>query len=338
MPDLKPKVTLMAARTASQDLGSKVKKTLMDKIVYGKGHQAYDDESTQMLSLESTSFLSSGSSPSKSASRSLSSDSTKSSSSSSSSSSTSSSPVYSQAGFSTLFTEETNGTEYTEEFSGILGSATDSLFDGDYDNDLSTCQEITSTGAMQSAPTSTATKLSLELDKVQTLIHRGRNFVLRRKSQLPPGVTTADIHVKIDVDPKLESGKFGETIRAIVQEDLESVYSADARSAKLSLCIVIVALSDGAFLRSLKTSDGVMGLAEMGVVWWLFDPDDLTVHNGGVVVKSQDVATMSTGPLDFLVPVGRRGRTHLMDTMAPCVANDIMLRIAESRVALRCEV
>jgi hypothetical protein len=80
-----------------------------------------------------------------------------------------------------------------------------------------------------------------------------------------------------------------------------------------------------------------MGLAEIGLVWRLFEADDLTVYDGGLVVKSQDVVA-SAPVFDISVAMGIRGRDYLLNKLAPCVANDIMSHIADANDALLCEI
>jgi hypothetical protein len=150
-------------------------------------------------------------------------------------------------------------------------------------------------------------------------------------------ISKADIHVTVDIDQKLNCGKFEESILEALLDDLRTVYSADSQSAKFFLCVVIVNVTDGSFIQSLWDRTGVMGLAEIGLVWRLFEADDLTVYDGGLVVKSQDVVA-SAPVFDISVAMGIRGRDYLLNKLAPCVANDIMSHIADANDALLCEI
>ena len=183
----------------------------------------------------------------------------------------------------------------------------------------------------------TSTKLSLRLDDVRRLARLGRNATIRKKCRLPASISKADIHVQLDIDECARAGSSGgleETIRDAIQDDLSTVYSADARSAKLILCIVVVVVADGSFLRTLSDRDGVIGLAEIGLAWRLFEADDLTVYDGGLVVQTEEVATRI---LDFIT-FTNTGRACLLNRLVPRVANDIMSRIADANEDLLVEI
>lgn len=107
-----------------------------------------------------------------------------------------------------------------------------------------------------------------------------------------------------------------------MQRDLQAIYTATADSARLVLCVVVVVVADGSFYRSLLDVDGVMGLAEIGLVWRLFEADDLTVYDGGVVAQSQE-----GGVTDFIF--GGKGRQCLLEKLVPSVTNEIKSRIGE---------
>jgi hypothetical protein len=183
----------------------------------------------------------------------------------------------------------------------------------------------------------TATKFSLGVDDLRRLARLGRNASIRDTCQLPETISKADIHVQVDIDERSRSkngGKLEEGIKEAIRDDLSAVYSSDSESAKLFLCVVVVVMADGSFLRSLSDRYGVIGLAEIGLVWRLFDADDLTVFNGGLVVKTEEVAT---GIFDLII-LPTRGRRCLLDRLVPRVANDIMSRIADENDELLVEI
>ena len=75
----------------------------------------------------------------------------------------------------------------------------------------------------------------------------------------------------------------------MICDNLQEVYSASEESATLVLCIVIVVMTDGSLSRSIWDYDGVAGLAKIGLVWRLFQANDLRVLEGAPVVPSEDV-------------------------------------------------
>ena len=132
----------------------------------------------------------------------------------------------------------------------------------------------------------------------------------------------ANLPTDIDITGQAE---MEERVRTAIEDDLRAVYSATAEESKLTLLVVIAVMADGSLLRSLSDADSMLGLAEIGLMWRLFDSDDLTVYDGGVVVENEEV---HQNVFDFLFP--DRDRYNLMENLVPRVANDIMCRIAES--------
>lgn len=143
--------------------------------------------------------------------------------------------------------------------------------------------------------------------------------------------------MQVDIDEQATSRtsrKLEGMITEAIRDDLSAVYSADSESAKLFLCVVVVVMADGSILSTLSDKESVIGLVEIGLVWHLFDGDDLTVFNGGLVVKTEEV---STSLFDFIT-IPNRGRHCLLDRLVPRVTNEIMSRIAHGKEDLRMEV
>jgi hypothetical protein len=212
-----------------------------------------------------------------------------------------------------------------------------SIFQHD-DNDVDPSSLLRNKPFTTSSKSTTSTKFSLGLDNLRRVARLGRNASIKDKCQLPPNISKTDIYVQVDIDEGATSsrkcGKLDEVIKEAIHDDLSAVYSADSKSAKLFLCVVIVVMTDGSFLRTLSDRDGVIGLAEIGLVWRLFDADDLTVFNGGLVVKTKEVAT---GLFDLMI-IPNRGRQCLLNRLVPRVANDIMSRIADKNDELLVEI
>lgn len=180
-------------------------------------------------------------------------------------------------------------------------------------------------------------KLSLYLDDVRELVRMGRNATVKKKCRLPASISKDDIYVQVDFDESARSSQNREMeqiVQDAIRDDLKAVYPADAESAKLFLCIVIVVMSDGSLWRSLLDWDGVIGQAEIGLVWRLFEADNLTVYGGGLIVQTEQVAT---NILDF-VSMTNDGKKCLLDRLAPRVANDVVSRIADSNEDLLVEI
>jgi hypothetical protein len=178
-------------------------------------------------------------------------------------------------------------------------------------------------------------KLSFMLDEVRHLARLGHNATLKSKCRLPKNVLKSDIHVDVDIDERARNPgqrRLEDNILEDIQDDLATVYSASKDSAKLVLCIVIVVLTDGSLSRILYDSYGVAGLAEIGLVWRLFEADDLKVYEGGLVVQRQDFGYSVLDLLRF------RGRSCLLDKLVPRVANDVMSRIGGANEELLVEI
>jgi hypothetical protein len=185
----------------------------------------------------------------------------------------------------------------------------------------------------------TMAKLSLLLDDDRDLARMGRNARLKTKCSLPRDVLKSDIHVHVDIDerarqknPTPGQRRLEEASVHAIRDDLQSVYSATETSAKLILCIVIVVMSDGSLSRALWDSDGIAGFAEIGLVWRLFEADDLRVFEGGLAVQREDVG------YTFLDLFRNKGRVCLLNKLVPRVANDIMSRIGGSNEDLLVEI
>ena len=334
----------------------------MEKILHQKDQLTYDEDSTQVLSFGSISLPQTGvrdqptmtssscsSSESSTARHSQSSWSVSSSATSSSSSTTSSmlfsdsqertASLISMESSSTLFSATQSYDDDSDEYAEMHSNVSSILEELDFEPQQGNVTDsIVAKNSTDSEKSSSTTKLSLELDDVLRLVKLGRSAGIRNRYQLPPNTVHADIHVRVDIDQKLDCGKFGEIILSAIQQELSAVYSADLQSAKFVLCAVIVAMTDGSLFRSLSARHGVMGLTELGLVWRLFEADNLTVYDGGVVVKSHDMAGSSTKIMQFFDPLGIRGRRLLLNKMAPAVANDIMSRIADADDSLLCEI
>lgn len=180
-------------------------------------------------------------------------------------------------------------------------------------------------------------KLSLHLDDVRELIRLGRNATVKKKYRLPSSISKDDIYVQVDFDESVRSNhnrEMEQIVQDAIRDDLKAVYCADAESAKLCLCIVIVAMSDGSLWRSLLEWDGVIGLAEIGLVWRLFEADNLTVYGGGLVVQSEQVGT---NIMDF-ISMTNDGKECLLNRLVPRIANDVVSRIADSNEDLLVEI
>lgn len=220
---------------------------------------------------------------------------------------------------------------------------------GYYGEDEVTLGSLASSGPrrrswMKSNPTITCrtkkgvkNKLSLHLDDVRDMVRRGRNATVKKKCRLPSSISKDDIYVQVDFDERARSSQNREMeqiVQDAIRDDLKAVYCADADSAKLFLCIVIVVMSDGSLWRSLLDWDGVIGQAEIGLVWRLFEADNLTVYGGGLVVQTEQVAT---NMFDF-VAMTNTGKECVLNRLAPRVANDVVSRIADSNEDLLVEI
>lgn len=180
-------------------------------------------------------------------------------------------------------------------------------------------------------------KLSLHLDDVRELVRLGRNATVKKKCRLPSSISKDDIYVQVDFDESARSShnrEMEQIVQDAIRDDLKAVYSANAESAKLFLCIVIVAMSDGSLWKSLLDWEGVIGQAEIGLVWRLFEADNLTVYGGGLVVQTEQV---STSIFDF-VSMTNDGKECLLNRLVPRVANDLVSRIADSNEDLLVEI
>ena len=176
-----------------------------------------------------------------------------------------------------------------------------------------------------------ASKLCFRLDEIGQLARFGRNATLKQTSKIPKDILKSDIHVIVDIDeparvtnPSQERRKEEQMILDSIRDDLQSVYTATAESAKVFLVIVIVLLEDGSLSNRLSDSEGVPGLVELAVAWRLFHGDDLTVYQGGLVVQSED----SSYHIQDIHQ--SRGQKCLTEILAPKIANDIMSRIGNN--------
>jgi hypothetical protein len=232
----------------------------------------------------------------------------------------------------------------TSDECSMISSSTSVSSSGDemtmYGVAFETVATRTSPDGIQEAPTSgSMASLSLMVDEVRDLARMGHNASLKNKCRLPRDILKSDIHVQVDIDERARAKKATigqrrteESIKDAIRDDLQTVYSASAESAKLVLCIVIVLMADGSLVRALWDYDGVAGLAEVGLVWRLFEADDLRVYEGGLVVQSEDVGSSL---YDFF---RNKGRRCLLDKLVPRAANEIMSQIGDSNEELLVEI
>jgi hypothetical protein len=187
----------------------------------------------------------------------------------------------------------------------------------------------------------TVNKLSFMLDEVHELARMGRNATLRTDNVLPRNTIKGDIFVHVDIDDRVRAKansaqhKMEDVIVAAIRDDLKTVYSATSQDeAELVLCIVVVVLTDGSMTRSYwhDSKYGIAGLAEIGLVWQLFEADTLKVFGGGLITQREDYGF---GLLDFFQ---NRGEQCLVDKLAPRVANAVMSRIGGSNQELLVEI
>jgi hypothetical protein len=216
----------------------------------------------------------------------------------------------------------------------LYSAASESLAMRTLEEDTDTVNENKDTDTTASSDSNMA-KLSFMLDEVRHLARLGKNATLKSKCRLPSNVLKSDIHVIVDIDERARNPnqrELEENILEAIKDDLATVYSASNDSAKLVLCIVIVLLTDGSLSRIFWDSYGVAGLAEIGLVWRLFEADDLKVYEGGLVVQLQD---FGYSVLDFF---RFQGRACLLDKLVPRVANDVMSRIGGANEELLVEI
>ncbi len=234
-----------------------------------------------------------------------------------------------------LFTEQSS-VAFSTSHSGYFGEDEVTLTDAASLVENQNVEEPISIRTSSSS-CSTAAKLTLQLDSVRRLARLGQNATVKNKCRLPASISKQDIHVLVDFDERARfsySRQIEHTVQEAIRDDLRAVYSANAQSAKLFLCVVVIVLADGSIMRTLIDQDGVNGLAEIGLVWRLFEADNLTVYDGGMVVQTERVASTL---FDFL-SLTNRGRKCLLQRLVPRVANDIVSRIADSNEDLLVEI
>lgn len=240
--------------------------------------------------------------------------------------------------------EEDNSTYFTKESYSIFSASQSGYYGEDEETRNGSISLMENTNnhdedkavTRSSSSSSTAARLSLHLDDVRRLARLGRNATVKNKCRLPASISKQDIYVQVDFDERAHSSNSGpmeQIVQDAIRDDLRTVYSADAASAKLFLCLVVVVLSDGSLYRTLTDRDGVIGLAEIGLVWRLFEADNLTVYDGGLVVQTEQVVSSI---FDFL-SLTNRGRECLLDRLVPRIANDVVSRIADSNEELLVE-
>jgi hypothetical protein len=176
--------------------------------------------------------------------------------------------------------EDYNATyRYVEEEDASQAGATEY-----YDRDDSTL-------IVQDQSSRKMAKLSFMLDDVLYLARVGDNAACKNIYKLPKGISKSDIHVlKVDIDERArgKSLHLVEGVQTAITEDLRLVYSAAShQDAKFTLATVIVLLTDGSLAHTFWDTEGVAGLAEIGVVWRLFETDTLKVYGGGLVVQKK---------------------------------------------------
>lgn len=222
--------------------------------------------------------------------------------------------------------EEDDNATYEEDQDEDASQATDY-----YDRDDSTL-------LVQDQSSSEMAKLSFMLDDVRYLARLGNNAACKNIYKLAKGVSKNDIHVlTTDIDDrargKSKSRQLEESsIQTAITEDLRMVYSASAQDAKYILATVIVLLTDGSLSQTFWDPESVAGLAEIGLVWRLFEADNLKVYGGGLVVQRKD---SGYGIWDVFA---NKGQACLLETLVPRVANGIMSRIGDSNSDLLVEI
>jgi hypothetical protein len=227
----------------------------------------------------------------------------------------------------------TSASSSEENTTTLYNLVTRTLEDDTVNEDTGTC--TASASKSNNSGESSMAKLSFMLDEVRHLARLGRNATLKSKCRLPSNVLKSDIHVHVDIDERARNPgqrPLEENILEAIKDDLSTVYSASKDSAKLVLCIVIVVLTDGSLSRIFWDSDGVAGLAEIGLTWRLFEAEDLKVYEGGLLVQRQD---FGYSVLDFF---RFQGRALLLDKLVPRVANDVMSRIGGANEELLVEI
>lgn len=214
-------------------------------------------------------------------------------------------------------------------------------YEQDHDEDVSQATDYEdrddSTLVVQDQSSLTQAKLSFMLDDVRLLARLGHNAACKNIYKLEKGVSTSDIHVlPTDMDErgrgKSKSKQLEESVQIAITEDLRVVYSASVQDAKFILATVIVLLTDGSLSHTFWDTEGVAGLAEIGLVWRLFEADTLKVYGGGLVVQKKDVGY---GIWDVFA---NKGQLCLLKTLVPRVADGIMSRIGDSNSDLLVEI
>lgn len=200
---------------------------------------------------------------------------------------------------------------------------------------------------------STVKALSFSLEGVSSMARLGKNKTLRKKCLLPSKVLKEDIHVHVILDegrrrsqetverllalgsknPE-ETTPLSQRVLKAVRDDLEGVYTATAEEAKVMLCVVIVVASDGSMSRAITDKNSVMGLAEIGFAYRLFDADDLTLFDGGIVAKRHEISRK----LKDYNWSENEGLDILMKKLIPQAGNDLVSRMGHVNNELLVEI
>lgn len=190
----------------------------------------------------------------------------------------------------------------------------------------------------QDQSSSEMAKLSFMLDDVRYLARVGDNATCKNIYKLAKGVRTSDIHVSTtDMDERARGKSKSrqlqeESVQTAITEDLRMIYSASAQDAKFILATVIVLLTDGSLSHTFWDTENVAGLAEIGLVWRLFEADNLKVYGGGLIVQRKDFGC------SIWDVFANKGQDCLLETLVPRVANGIMSRIGDSNSDLLVEI
>jgi hypothetical protein len=198
-----------------------------------------------------------------------------------------------------------------------------------------------STTATMAHSTNSRMKFESLRQEARRLARMGQNVRVQNHFRLPAHMDLSEICVQVQIDPRARaypSGdvgmlkypgshwKFEERIKTAVQEELRTIYTCDVDDDPLFLLeVVIVSLTDGSVLRTLRDSEGVVGLAELACVWHLHvvDHPDEEYFEGGLSVEYEDIGY---GISDIFKS---KGEECLLKRLAPRMARRIVSRIGQ---------
>jgi hypothetical protein len=177
--------------------------------------------------------------------------------------------------------------------------------------------------------------------EARRLARMGQNVRVQNHFRLPAHMDLSEICVQVQIDPRARAyssdaagmlrypgshWKFEERIKMAVQDELQTIYTCNVDDDPLFLLeVVIVSLTDGSVLRTLRDSEGVLGLAELACVWHLHvvDHPDEEYFEGGLSVEYEDIGY---GISDIFKS---NGEECLLKRLAPRMASRIVSRIGE---------